>query len=114
MHFNVLNLDNNHVWDYGPEAYELTQKILDEYSYSVHSSKKLYQHDNKKQVALVAFGFSGRSYNISNLNVVKNVIKDLSNDHHIIIASFHGGAEGSSHRNQLNKKEIFYGEDRGI
>ena len=103
MHFNVLNLDNNHVWDYGPKAYELTQKILDEYSIQYIPQKGFTSMTiNGKQVALVAFGFSGRSYNISNLNIVKSVIKELSNDHHIIIASFHGGAEGSSHRNNKN------------
>ena len=114
MHFNVLNLDNNHVWDYGPKAYELTKKILDEYSIQYIPQKSFTSMTIKgKQVALVAFGFSGRSHNLSDIYLVKNVIKELSNDHHIIIASFHGGAEGTLHRNQYNKKEIFYGEDRG-
>ena len=114
MHFNVLGMDNNHVWDYGSEGYELTKKILHEYGIEQVPHKSHTTITIKdKHIAIVAFGFSDRSYHISDLQKVKEVIKEIDNDHHIVIATFHGGAEGKNFRRQYNMKEEFFGEDRG-
>ncbi len=114
MNFNVMGMDNNHTWDYGAEGYELTNKILNEYGIeSVNHKSHITLNIKNKQVAIVAFGFSDRSYHISDIPTVKRVISELDNDHHIVIVTFHGGAEGKDFRRQYHMKEEYFGEDRG-
>ena len=62
---------------------------------------------------VAAFGYSGTSHNISDLENTRNVIEELDKRYDIIIVSFHGGAEGRDKVNIKNETEFFLGENRG-
>jgi len=112
--FNVLNQDNNHSEDYGDEGYYFTQKKLRELGIKFMPKQGYAEFTfGSKLVAVVAFGYSGSSNNISDLINVKSVIEDLDKKYDIIVASFHGGAEGKRATHVKDATEIFLGENRG-
>ncbi len=112
--FNVLSMDNNHAEDYGFEGYEFTKQKLTELGIKFAPKQGYAVLELKeKQIAVVAFGYSGNSYNISNLEKTKEVVSSLEKEFDIIIVSFHGGAEGRNALNIKNETEFFLGENRG-
>jgi hypothetical protein len=56
---------------------------------------------------------SDHSYSIHNIDMAKDIVKQLKEENDIVIVSFHGGAEGGSATRLTNVNEIFLGEPRG-
>ena len=114
LDFNVLSQDNNHVTDYGYAGIKNTKNVLDTLGIKCMSKKDYVTFDIcDRKIAMVAFGFSSESYQVSDLTTTKKVITMLKDTFDIVIVSFHGGAEGSKHTHTKNETEIFYGENRG-
>ncbi|NNG27180.1 MAG: CapA family protein [Ignavibacteriaceae bacterium] len=114
MGFNVLSMDNNHSEDYGADGYLFTQQKLNELGIKFAPKTGFAEfiiEGNK--IVVAAFGYSGTSHNISDLENTKNVIKELDKHYDIILVSFHGGAEGRDRVNIKNETEFFLGENRG-
>ncbi|MBT8377816.1 MAG: CapA family protein [Ignavibacteria bacterium] len=112
--FSILSMDNNHSEDYGLEGYEFTQQKLTEFGIKFAPKQGYAALEVKeKQIAVVAFGYSGNSYNISNLIQAEEIISILKIEFDIIYVSFHGGAEGRNALNIKNETEFFLGENRG-
>jgi len=114
MGFNVLSMDNNHSEDYGADGYLFTQLKLGELGirFAPKTGFAEFIIEGKK-IAVAAFGYSGSSHNISDLENTRNVIEELDKHFNIIIVSFHGGAEGRDKLNIKNETEFFLGENRG-
>ena len=112
--FNVLNQDNNHSEDYGLEGYTFTQKKLEELGIKFMPKQSYEEFTvNNTRIAIVAFGYSDKSYNISDLKNAISVVSGLVDQFDIIIVSFHGGAEGREATHVKNINEVFLGENRG-
>jgi hypothetical protein len=112
--FTVLSLDNNHAEDYGLEGYALTQGLLAQSGITAvpkRTSVPLLIRDVR--VAVVPFGFSGRSFHVSDVLTAQAVVADASRSADIVIVSFHGGAEGEDATRVTNAVETYYEEDRG-
>lgn len=112
--FNVMNMDNNHSEDYGSEGYEFTKRKL-ESSGITAVGKREYSvvPVNNNSVCIAAFGYSGNSNNISDVENARIIIQQLNQQYKIIIVSFHGGAEGKDAVHVVDSTEIFLGENRG-
>lgn len=114
MGFTVLSLDNNHSEDYGEAGYNHTISLLGKLG--IHPAKKRsfasIEMMNKK-IAVVAFGYSGNSFNISDPDSASKIISELNRVYDFIIVSFHGGAEGRKFQRVTGETEIFLGENRG-
>jgi len=114
MHFSVVSMDNNHNSDYGYQGVSHTKKTLDTLGILYAAKKKpIIFECNGKKIGFIAFGHSSISYHVSRLSIVENVITELNKKCDLVIVSFHGGAEGFSAQHIYNKKETYYGEDRG-
>ena len=112
--FNVLNQDNNHSEDYGNEGYRFTQQMLKELGIKFMPKQGYAEFTfGNKRVAVVAFGYSEHSNNISDLVKAEKIISDLKKIYDLIIVSFHGGAEGKTATHVKDTTEIFLGENRG-
>jgi poly-gamma-glutamate capsule biosynthesis protein CapA/YwtB (metallophosphatase superfamily) len=112
--FNVLNMDNNHSEDYGMEGYTFTQQKLSELGIKFAPKQGFASLTLKERhIAVVAFGYSGNSYSISNLEETTKIISSFKKEFDFIIVSFHGGAEGRNALNIYNETEFFLGENRG-
>ena len=112
--FNVLNQDNNHSEDYGEEGYRFTQQTLRglEIKFMPKQGFADFKFGNIR-IAVVAFGYSDYSNNISDLANTESLISNLDNIYDLIIVSFHGGAEGKDAAHVKDSTEIFLGENRG-
>ena len=114
LHFNVLNLDNNHSNDYGWKGYNFTQNKLKELNiYFAAKKKPVHISIKGKKVIIIPFGFSETSFLISNIIKAKQIVSKLKTNNNIIIVSFHGGAEGKNALHVPDSTEIMYGENRG-
>ena len=112
--FNVLNQDNNHSEDYGEEGYRFTQQTLRELGIKFMPKQGYADFTfGKVRVAVVAFGYSDYSNNISDLTNAERIISNLNKIYDLIIVSFHGGAEGKDAAHVKDSTEIFLGENRG-
>jgi hypothetical protein len=112
--FNVLNLDNNHSFDFDIRGLAQTIKTLNslKIAYSFNNNIPTFKI-NGKTVAIVSFGFNEYSNPITDLEFTKSLIQTLKERNDLVIVSFHGGSEGEKAMNIPFKNEVFLGGKRG-
>ncbi len=112
--FTVLSLDNNHAEDYGLPGYVLTQGLLAQTGLlAVPKRSPIVLSVRKARVAVVPFGFSGRSFHLSDIETAHSTVADISRRADVVVVSFHGGAEGEHASRVVDATEEYHGEDRG-
>lgn len=114
--FDVLSISNNHVGDFGNAGRKNTVKRLEEeeiafaglldYPYTTFEKDGL-------NYGFVAFSPNTGTVRINDYDRAKEIVQHLDTVSDIVIVSFHGGAEGSSHSHLTKETEIFLGENRG-
>ena len=115
--FNLINIANNHVHDFGREAALNTYKVLTEAGIQVVGLEGVCEYAIFEKDS-IRYGFCGFAPNtgtvrINNYEKVREIITHLDSLCDIIIVSFHGGAEGATHNRVTRKVETFLGENRG-
>ncbi len=113
--FKVMGLANNHAMDFGAEGRASSRAVLDAQGIA-HSGEigDIARLNVKgKQVELIAFATYPGSNNLLDLDVALRAIAAARAESDIVIVSFHGGAEGSTHQHVAEGDEMFLGEDRG-
>ncbi len=113
--FDLLNLANNHIRDFGTAGLETTKYHLNQLQ--INWAGLLEKPFDTLTVKGLKIGFVGFSPNTGtvDINDIPNAIKivsDLEKDCDIVVVSFHGGAEGAKHQHITREREIFYGENR--
>ncbi len=114
--FTVLNIANNHTWDFGAEGIKRTLETLGTLGMAPLGGKAIVELNMKrKKIALVGFSYlsSTYSFSISEIEKAKEIVAKLKENHDLVIVSFHGGAEGKSALLVVNENELFLGENRG-
>jgi poly-gamma-glutamate capsule biosynthesis protein CapA/YwtB (metallophosphatase superfamily) len=114
--FNVLNLANNHTFDYGPEGLQSTLEALQALAIKPCGGGLLAEFVIRgKRLAVVGFSYleSRLSYSILDIPKAREIIRRLKETYDRVIVSFHGGAEGQGALRLADRREIFLGEDRG-
>lgn len=114
--FDVVSLANNHIGDFGDPGRLNTMTLLD--SVGIHYGGLLSHPTSIFERNGIKFGFCAFAPNtgtcsINDIPRAKEIVTNLKKECDIIIASFHGGAEGANHRNVTRQTETFYGENRG-
>jgi len=114
--FDLLSLANNHAYDFGLEGATRTQQVLD--SLGIGHAGSIDKPFVIKEINGVVYGMAAYAPNkgVRNLHAtdeIKETMQLLSDSCDIVIASFHGGAEGAKNRHITRKQEVFYGENRG-
>ncbi len=114
--FTVLNIANNHTFDFGVEGIKSTLETFNRLGIQVFGGQAVAELSIKgKKIALVGFSYQLSPYSRSllEINQAKALIAKIKETHDLVIVSFHGGAEGKNALWVVNEKEIFLGEDRG-
>jgi len=114
--FDVLTIANNHSGDFGNLGRNTTVKLLDSVGiYHAGWVKHPVSVFTKDSVTYGIASFSPNRGTVSIYDTVnaKRIIKNLKSKCDIVIATFHGGAEGSKHQHVTRQTEMFYGENRG-
>ncbi|NLN30588.1 MAG: CapA family protein [Bacteroidales bacterium] len=114
--FDILSLANNHFGDFGPPSRRRTMELLDsleiEYAGLIEKPWAIFTKDS------VVYGFCAFAPNAGTVSIIdipgaEALVRFLKDSCDIVIASFHGGAEGAEHQHVTRKEEMSYGESRG-
>lgn len=115
--YDFLSMANNHAFDFGLQGVMSTEHTLDSLGIRYAGIK------GRTQVAIIeqggvrygfcAFGHNGYTLRHQDLDVVEEILNDLTAKADIVVVSFHGGAEGKDKSHLPQGKEVFLGEDRG-
>lgn len=114
--FDFLSLANNHANDFGTVGRRNTQKVLDDLGIAYSgSTEKPYviKEIGGVKVGMAAYSPNRGTRSLHALDEIKETMRMLSEKCDIVIASFHGGAEGAKNRHITRKRETYYGENRG-
>lgn len=121
LNVNIVNLANNHIYDYGSDSYELTKKILDENSISYFGIEDKQLEINYESNKLAIQGYCCYSTNPQGINstnlkgvneldykVVKDNFLGNTNNGLFNIIGFHCGQE---HINYPNYDHVILGRE---
>jgi hypothetical protein len=115
--FNVMNIANNHLYDFGERGVSSTLDALGAAGIKTAGCGRVARFEARgKNIALVGFTFSasasewGSVLNIEGATRIIHSVKALNN---IVIVSFHAGGEGKNALHVTGRNETFAGEHRG-
>lgn len=116
--FDVLSLANNHANDFGENGRTSTRRVLDDLGIKHAGSDKgklstVIVESKGKKIAFIGFAHNAVSLNVNDLDAARRAVLEADKKAHIVVVSFHGGAEGSAFQRVPNETEIFFGEKRG-
>jgi len=113
--FTVMSLANNHALDFGHEGRASSRHVLDslDIAHSGEVGDIAHLTVGGTKVAVIAFATYPASYNFLDLDDAIDTVRQAKAEADIVIVSFHGGAEGSTHQHVAPGDERFVGEDRG-
>lgn len=113
--FDVVNVANNHSFDYGEKGFSDTLANLKKANIEHIGEKDQIIYVEKKglKIAWIGFSYFDQHNNINNLDNAKELVKKAQENSDFVVVSFHGGAEGADQTSVRNQTEMFYGENRG-
>ena len=113
--FDVLSLANNHARDFSEEGRTASMQALD--AVGLHHSGRVNDvaqwQVNGLTVIWVAYAPFGGSYDLLDIPLAEQQIRELSKKSDLVFVSIHAGAEGKEVSHIPFTNEMFYGEDRG-
>ena len=113
---DMLSLANNHSGDFAETGRKKTQQVLDSLgiAYAGHlDCPYTIVEKNGVTYGLCAFSPNNGTVRINDYVYAKSIVNHLDTLCDVVIASFHGGAEGPDHLHVTRKTEHYYGENRG-
>jgi hypothetical protein len=113
--FTVLNLANNHAYDYGQTGLKQTLAALNRQrlGHTGRPGEIAYQDVGPVRVAVLGFASYPWSQSLLDIPDAKRFVRKAAANADIVIVTFHGGAEGSDKTHVPNGTEYFLGENRG-
>ncbi|WP_449417423.1 CapA family protein [Phormidium nigroviride] len=114
--FHILNVANNHSWDFHEQGFKDTIKNIDSAGMTAVGKKGQIVYKNVKGVNVAFIGFSnyGDVHNsLLELKAGEAIVKEAKKKADIVVISVHAGAEGTGALRVRNHNEFFFGENRG-
>lgn len=117
--FTVMALANNHSGDWGVEGRDATMDALarNDIAYAglaaTGARTATLILDSGIRVGVAAFSPNRGTLSINDHESAVRIVESLSDDHDIVLVSFHGGAEGSEYTSLPKEEETYHGENRG-
>ena len=115
--FDVVSLANNHSGDFGLAGRKGTKAVLRNagiaYAGLAGTDETAIFERNGTTFGFAAFAPNSGTCDVRNIVRAKEIVASLDDKCDIVIVSFHGGAEGSSHQHVPKKTETYLGENRG-
>ena len=114
--FNLLSLANNHSGDFGEQGRASTIRTLT--GAGIHHAglsscpTATFEKDGIKY-GFCAFAPNKGTIDVKDISAAQEIVRQLKDSCHIVIVSFHAGAEGNTYQHVTRKTENFIGENRG-
>ena len=113
--FTVMNLANNHAYDFGSEGQRQTVAALNRQRL-LHTGRPgeiAMQQVGSVRVAILGFAPYSWAQSLLDIAAAKRLVREADVEADLVIVTFHGGAEGSDKVHVTGDEEYFLGEDRG-
>jgi hypothetical protein len=113
--FTVLNVANNHAYDFGTSGQSQTLAALRsrQLAYTGRPGQITYQRVGAITVALVGFAPYPWAQSLTDIPAARRLVKKAAANADIVIVTMHAGAEGSDKTHVRPGTETFLGENRG-
>ncbi len=114
--FDVVNIGNNHSYDFGAAGQNNAMKVLDEHKIKyvgLELAKSAIIEKDGKKIAFIGFANSAHTLRMTDIENAKKLVRELKENADIVVVSFHGGAEGQKYKHVTKQTETFLGENRG-
>jgi hypothetical protein len=113
--FTVMNLANNHAYDYGSSAERETVAALNRVGLlnTGRPGTQATQTVGGQRVALLGFAPYKWADSLTDIARARRRVREAAANAEIVVVMFHGGAEGSDKTHVPSGTETFLGENRG-
>jgi hypothetical protein len=112
---DIVNLANNHAFDFGPAGYRGTRAALRRAGVRATGAPGQIRVLRAGGVTIALVGFSSYPWSapLNDLGRVARLVRAAARRADLVVALFHGGAEGSDKMRVPYRREFAFGEDRG-
>lgn len=113
--FTVMNLANNHSYDFGEAGQEETIEALHRAGIAPTGlpSEATYVTVGSHRVAFLGFAPYDYTNLLTDLETARALIREARKRADLVVVAIHAGAEGSDALHVTGEEEIYLGEDRG-
>lgn len=113
--FTMLNLANNHAYDYGSSVQAQTLAALEKQRLATtgRPGEIAYQQVGEIEVAVVGFAPYSWAQPSTDIPAARRLVKKASANADVVIVTMHAGAEGTDHTHVRPGTETYLGENRG-
>jgi hypothetical protein len=113
--FNVVNLANNHAYDYGQSGFDQTRRALRKAGLAITGPRGVIavMRAGGVRVALVGFASYAWANDLTDIPAARRLVRKAAARADLVIVTFHGGAEGAGETHVDPGEEYFLGENRG-
>nr|WP_246655987.1 CapA family protein [Dactylosporangium vinaceum] len=112
--FKMMNMANNHAYDFGEVGYKNSQKALDGAGIKYTGWPGDISIGEAKGVKIAVIGFASYKWSnlCSDLDAAEKIVKEAATKADMVVVQVHMGAEGSDKTHAKNETEMFLGENR--
>ncbi|MEV6926921.1 CapA family protein [Dactylosporangium sp. NPDC051485] len=112
--FMMMNMANNHAYDFGEQGYKNSQKTLDGAGIKYTGWPGMISVGEAKGVKIAVVGFASYTWSnlCSDLDGAEKIIKEAATKADLVVVQVHQGAEGSDKTHVKPGTEMFLGENR--
>ena len=113
--FTVLNLANNHAYDFGVGGLRQTTDALAGVGleWTGRPGQVTVQKVGGIRVALVGFAPYPWAQSLTDITAAKKLVRKAARSADVVVVTMHAGAEGSDRQHVRRGTELFLGENRG-
>ncbi|WP_348254866.1 CapA family protein [Leptolyngbya sp. ST-U4] len=115
MGFDVLNVANNHTFDFGEPGFTETIAQIEQTGMKAigQKGKIVYTPVKGTTIAWIGFSYFSDHNSMHDLDTAAKLVQEASQNANLVIISVHAGAEGSDQTRVSDRTEYFFGENRG-
>jgi hypothetical protein len=113
--FALVNLANNHAYDFGPAGHTNTRKALDAAGVKYTGPPGMITTVDVKGIKVAVLGFAPYPWANDLVNIPKgqDLVRQAKSQADIVIIQVHMGGEGADHTHVKPGTDMFLGENRG-
>jgi capsule synthesis protein PGA_cap len=113
--FTLMNVANNHAYDYGAEGAQQTLGALraNGLRYTGRPGQIAVVRSQGVRVALIGFAPYPWAQSLTDLGAARRIVQRAKREADLVVVLMHAGAEGSDHQHVVSTTEWFLGENRG-
>ena len=113
--YTIMNLANNHAYDYGPSGQSQTLAALAgrRLAHTGRPGQIAYARVGEIRVAVVGFAPYPWAQDLTDIPAARRLVRKAAANADVVIVTMHAGAEGTDHTHVRPGTETYLGENRG-